>query len=194
MKKLLSIALAAIMTVSVFALSVVPAMAADTVNSPTATTAKKNGVSLKVNGKPNNRNVTYRTTTTSTGAEVITFAYESTGTDSASAGEFVGWSQNLTEIGLVEGEDFTIVQNADGTLTVTLVSEKAIAALENGKIEVNAIVKDEPTTASSTATTKKNDSSKSPATGIVSSAVAGSVAVAFAGAAVLAATKKKDAE
>lgn len=186
MRKLLSVILAAVMTVSVFALSVVPAMAADTVNSPTATTAQRKGVTLRVNGR-NSRNISYRTVVSEDGSEVVTFTY-------TAEGKVIGWEQNLKELGLVEGTDFTAVHNADGTYTISFISEKAIAALDSGDVVVNAVVEEASTSTTSAATTKKNDSSKAPDTGIASTAVAGSLAVAFAGAAVLAATKKRDAE
>lgn len=182
MKKLLSVVLAAIMTVSVLAVSVVPAMAA-TVNSPTATTAVNKKPTLEVNGAPTSTDITY--SADENNANEVTFSYVGEGT-------LIGWEDNLESLGLAEGTDYTIAYNEDGSLTVTFISVEAIDAWENGEVVINAIVDLGET--GTTATTKKNDSSKAPATGMSASLVAGGVAVACAGIAVLAATKKKDAE
>lgn len=186
MKKLLSVVLAAIMTVSVFALSVVPAMA-ETVNSPTATTATSKKPTLMVNGVPTQSDISY--TSSDTVPNVVVFTY-------AGEGTIVGWEDNLSDLSLVEGEDYTVAYNEDGTLTITFISETAIDEWEAGNITVNAVVEydEDATTTTSAATTKKNDSSKAPATGMSTAVVASGVAVACAGIAVLAATKKKDAE
>lgn len=181
MKKLLSIVLTAIMAVTVFTASVVPAFAADFL-SPSATTAKEKGPITTVNGATNTTDITY--TPDSTDSNKITFTYTGDGT-------LIGWDTNLDALGFVEGQDYTITENKDGTLTIEFVSPDAIEALESGEVSVDAQVKLAATTA---AASKKNDSSKSPATGAVSAVVAGSVAVACAGVAVLSATKKKDAE
>lgn len=182
MKKVLSILVAAIMTVSVFTLSVVPAFAAD-VYSPTATTAANKGPSTQVNGVNNTTDITY--TPDSKDSNTITFVYTGEGT-------LTGWDENLAALGFVEGEDYTITNNSDGSLTITFLSADAIASYENGEVIVNALVDFD--TATTTASASTNDSSKSPATGLSSAVVAGSVAVACAGVAVLAATKKRDAE
>lgn len=187
MKKLLSIILAAIMTVSVFALSVVPAMAADTVNSPSAEPINFDGVILMVNGVATSKGITYRVENVN-GTDVVIYTYTAEGT-------LKSWEQNLDSLGCVNGVDYTAVQNADGTFTISFITDKAKEALGSGKVVVNAIVDfGGKETTKVPGTTNKNDSSKAPATGVASSAVAGSVAVAFAGLAVLAAAKKKDAE
>ncbi|MDE6469833.1 MAG: hypothetical protein K2L19_02280 [Eubacterium sp.] len=185
MKKLLSIILAAVMTVTVFALSVVPAMAADTVNSPTASTAERKDVTLQVNGVVTKTAITYGPSANKNNTVVFTYKGE---------GALKGWENNMESLGFVAGKDFTATTNADGTYEITFITDEAMVSFSTGKVVVNALVDLGTGTTSVTATTKKNDSSKAPATGISSSVVAGSVAVAFAGAAVLAATKKKDAE
>jgi len=181
MKKLLSIVLAAIMTVSVFALSVVPAFAAD-VHSPTASTATNKGPVTEVNGVNNTTDITF--TPDSNDKNKITFVYTGEGT-------LKGWEHNMNALGFVDGTDYTTANNSDGSFTITFITDDAYAAYENGKVVVNALVDFGTAT---TAPSKKNDSSKSPATGLSSAVVAGSVAVACAGVAVLAATKKRDAE
>ena len=80
-------------------------------------------------------------------------------------------------------------------MTINFISEAANEDWDNGEVVVNALVDfGDGTTAVSVDTTKANDSSKAPATGMSASVVAGSVAVACAGIAVLAATKKKAAK
>lgn len=186
MKKLLSVVLAAIMTVSVFAISVVPAMAADTVNSPTATTAVDNAPTLMVNGVVTVTDITY--TVSGTSVQSVTFRYVGEGT-------LIGWEHNLQKLGLTESTDYTVVNNADGSLTINFISAAANEDWDNGEVTVNALVDfGDGTTAVQVDTTKANDSSKAPATGISTSLVAGSVAVACAGIAVLAATKKRSAK
>ena len=181
MKKFLSVILAVMMAVSVFAISVIPAMAADTVVSPTASTVAPQGHSLNVNGAPNNGDISYTEDTERPFS--YTFTYDG-------PGDLEGWENNLDDFGLVEGVDYTAVMNEDGSYTITFLTEKAEKYFQNDQLNVNAVVKfDENTTV--TAVTNKNDSSKAPATGMSSSVVAGSVAVACAGVAVLAATKKK---
>lgn len=185
MKKLLSIILAAVMTVSVFALSVVPAMAADTVNSPTAPIAVSKGAVLQVNGVVTKTAITYANSESKNNTVVFTYVGE---------GTLKGWENNMESLGFAEGKDFSATMNSDGTYEITFFNDSALACFAKGTLVVNAIVDLGTGTTAVTVTTKKNDSSKAPATGISTSVVAGSVAVAFAGAAVLAATKKKDAE
>lgn len=181
MKKLLSVVLAAIMTVSVFALSVVPAMAA-TVNSPSGVPIIDNRPGLEVNGAPTSTDINYAADENN--ANEITFTYVGEGT-------LTGWEDNLESLGLAEGTDYTVTYNNDGSMTIAFLSQDAVDAWNNGQIVVNAIVDNAgPTT---TEPSKKNDSSKAPATGMTA-LTAGGVAVACAGMAVLAATKKKDAE
>ncbi|MCM1114946.1 MAG: hypothetical protein NC397_05565 [Clostridium sp.] len=185
MKKMLSVLLAAIMTVSVCAVSVIPAMAAP---SPTATTATNKRPSLEVNGVANNKDISY--TPDKDDASSITFTYDGEGT-------ITGWENNLDDLGYVEGTDYIATENEDGTYVIDFLNTEALEAFENGDVIVNALVDFDETDAEPTKkneTTKKNDSSKAPATGIATSVIAGSVAVAGAGIAVLSATKKRDAE
>lgn len=181
MKKFLSVFLAVMMAVSVFAVSLIPAMADNTtVKSPSASPVGPSGPTLEVNGAPAGSDITY---TEDEGDYSYKFNYVGGGT-------LLGWKDNLNDLGLVEGVDYTAVENADGTYTITLISETARSYWDNNQLIVDAIVKlNESTTAATS--TNTNDSSKAPATGMSSSVLAGSVAVACAGVAVLAATKKK---
>lgn len=178
MKKLLSVLLAAIMSVSVMAVAAVPAFA---VPSPTGSTAAPKGPITEVNGSVNDKDITF--TPDANDSNTIIFDYTGEGT-------LIGWEENLNDLGLVEGTDYTKSENPDGTLTITFITDKAQQAYNNGSVVVNALVK----FASTTTSAKKDDSSKSPSTGFTTSVVAGSIAVAGAGVAVLSAIKKRDAE
>lgn len=189
MKKILSIMLAAVMAVSALVVSALPVMAED-VLSPTASTAVDKKPTLQVNGVTTTTDVTYAADPED--SNVITFTY-------IGDGDITGWETNLAELGFVEGEDYLITENEDGTLTITLISDEAIAAWKNGDFVINTLVdfgEEEEATApsSSPATTKPNTSAKSPSTGASTAVIAGTVAAAGAGIAVLAALKKRDAE
>lgn len=183
MKKLISMVLSLVM-VAAMALCTVPVMAKDVI-SPTATTAQNKKPILEVNGSGTDTDITY--TVDPTNPNKVTFEYNGDGT-------LVGWETNLTdELGLVEGTDYETQFNEDGSFTVTFISEEAISAWDEGIVKVNALVEyDEESTTKPSA--KPNDSNKSPGTGAPTSAIAATVAVAGAGFAVLAATKKRDAE
>lgn len=178
MKKILSVILAVMMSVSALAVAAIPAIAAE---SPTATQATDKGPTTQVNGSNNDKDVHY--TPNPNNSSEITFEYTGEGT-------LTGWEDNLNDLGLVEGTDYTKVKNPNGSLTITFLSDKAKDLFNNGDVVVNAIVK----FATVTTTGAANHSSTSPATGVTTSVIAAGVAVAGAGIAVLAATKKKDAE
>lgn len=178
MKKLLSLALAALMAVSAFAVSVVPAMAAETVNSPSAVVIVS--PVTQVNGVANSADITF--TQSVDDPYSVSFTY-------TGKGILKDWEYNLQTLGFVEGTDYTVSESNDGVLTITFITDDAKAALEADKVIVNAIV--DMTGVDTNA--DKNDSSKSPDTGVATSAVAGGVALAMAGLAVISA-KKKDAE
>lgn len=190
MKKIISLVIAAMMAVSMFAVTV-PAMAAN-VSSPTAATLQEGKAQTTVNGETR-QGVTYSVNAQT--KKSVTFTYNGEGT-------FKSWTDNLSALGLAEGTDYTKVLNADGSQTITFISQKAITSWNNGSVVVNAVVEfaDDTTQATEKDTTKatkatepkKNSSSKSPATGASSAVMAGAIAVAGAGIAVLAATKKKE--
>ncbi len=188
MKKLLSIILSAIMAVSMCTAFALPVLAAD-VKSPTAATLQNDKATVTVNGE-NKQGVVY--SPSSTNPNEITFKYDGDGT-------LTGWENNLAALGLVEGTDFKLAQNADGSLTITFISQNAVTQWNAGKVSVNALVDFEEETSEEVIeeeeeTTKKNASSKSPSTGASTAVLAGSIAAAGAGIAVLAASKKRDAE
>lgn len=190
MKKIVSIIIATMMAISMFAVSV-PAMA-ENVSSPAAVTIADGKVKTTVNGKER-QGVTYKINASK--PNEVTFTYNGKGT-------LKSWSDNLSSLGLVEGTDYTITVNKDGSETISFISRKAVTAWNNGSVVVNAVVDfDEATTKASKASkeskekttkAKKNTSSKSPATGASSAVLAGGVAAAGAGIAVLAAMKKKE--
>lgn len=190
MKKIISLVIAAMMAVSMFAVTV-PAMAAN-VSSPTAATLEEGKAKTTVNGETR-QGVTYSVNAQS--KKAVTFTYNGEGT-------FKSWTDNLSALGLAEGTDYTKALNADGSQTITFISQKAITSWNNGSVVVNAVVEfaddatkatEEDTTKATKATEpKKNSSSKSPATGASSAVMAGAIAAAGAGIAVLAATKKKE--
>lgn len=190
MKKIISLVIAAMMAVSMFAVTV-PAMAAN-VSSPTAATLEEGKAQTTVNGEAR-QGVTYSVNAQT--KKSVTFTYNGEGT-------FKSWTDNLSALGLAEGTDYTKVLNADGSQTITFISQKAITSWNNGSVVVNAVVEfaDDTTQATEKDTTKatkatepkKNSSSKSPATGASSAVMAGAIAAAGAGIAVLAATKKKE--
>lgn len=188
MKKIISLVIAAMMAVSMFAVTI-PAMAAN-VSSPTAATLEEGKAKTTVNGETR-QGVTY--TVNAQNKKEVTFTYNGEGT-------FKSWTDNLSSLGLAEGTDYTKVANADGSQTITFISQKAITAWNNGSVVVNAVVEFADATTEVTAEEKtskatepkKNSSSKSPATGASSAVMAGAIAAAGAGIAVLAATKKKE--
>lgn len=190
MKKIISLVIAAMMAVSMFAVTV-PAMAAN-VSSPTAATLQEGKAQTTVNGETR-QGVTYSVNAQT--KKSVTFTYNGEGT-------FKSWTDNLSALGLAEGADYTKVLNSDGSQTITFISQKAITSWNNGSVVVNAVVEfaDDATQATEKNTTKatkatepkKNSSSKSPATGASSAVMAGAIAAAGAGIAVLAATKKKE--
>lgn len=180
MKKLLSLALAAVMAVSAFAVSVIPAMAAETVNSPSAEVIER--PTTQVNGVANSVDITF--TQSADDPYCVSFTY-------TGKGILKGWEYNLQTLGFVDGTDYTAAESKNGVLTITFITDDAKAALEADKVVVNAIV--DMSGVDSDSNADKNDSSKSPDTGLATSAVAGGVALAMAGLAVISA-KKKDAE
>lgn len=149
MKKIISLVVATMMAVSMMAVSALPAMAADNVSSPTAAVLQQGKAQTTVNGETK-QGVTYTVDTTK--ASKVTFSYKGEGT-------FKSWSDNLGSLGLAEGTDYTKATNADNSIVITFMSQKAITAWNEGKVVVNAIVEFATTTAASTteATTEATD-------------------------------------
>lgn len=140
MKKIISLVVATMMAVSMMAVSALPAMAADNVSSPTAAVLQQGKAQTTVNGETK-QGVTYTVDTTK--ARKVTFSYNGEGT-------FKSWSDNLGSLGLAEGTDYTKATNADNSIVITFMSQKAITAWNEGKVVVNAIVEFATTTAAST--------------------------------------------
>lgn len=175
MKKLLSVLLAAMMAFAAVSVTTISAFAADTnVSSPETTvlTIEKigyvNGVASKL--------VTY--SAAENDPTQITFTY-------TGSGKLVGWE--FPE--LTEDKEYEVVSEEGNSITVQLINGYT------GRVIANAIVEENGTTGTAevteATTAKKSESSESPATG---SAAAAGIALAGAGAAVLIALRKKDAE
>ncbi len=178
MKKVLSVMLSIIMTVCMLSVTAIPAMAAD-VNSPTAAVVTR--PTTQVNGGTVGENdIHYEQVNDN--PYTATFTYVGEGT-------LVGWEDNMADLGFTEGVDYTVVYNEDGSYTIMFISDEAQAAYTGNSVIVNAVVE----FADGSTTAVKNDSSKSPSTGLATTAIAGSAAAAMAGFAVLSA-KKRDAE
>lgn len=168
MKKFISVLLSVMMMISIGTISVMPVMAA-TVNSeePSAPIV----ITGQVNGQVSN-DVSYEVSP----ADPMEYTFSYTGNE-----EFLGWAFD----GLVEGVDYVVISE-DGT-TITI---KLTAAAAGKDVIANALTKsaepEEPEEPEEPA--KPDDSGKSPSTG---AGLAG-IAVAGAGVALLAASKKKD--
>lgn len=128
-------------------------------------TTKSNKITTEVNGKTST-DVTYEKDPTD--PRKITFTY-------TGDGDLIGWEFP----GMTEGVDYTVVKEKGNSITILLADDY------DGEVIANAIVKQRSTTP----TTKKNEKEKSPDTGAVAAA---GVAAMGAGAAILAALKKKE--
>ena len=182
MKKFLSVLLAVVMSVSVMAIASISAFA---VESPTATTAPDKEISFQVNGK-DSTDVKY----TFDDTEIPYHAeFEYVG-----PGRLVGWEDNMQALGFVLGVDYTRTVDANGKLKIDFLTEAAGEAFIAGDVVVNAIVEFDGAQTTAKVPVSSDSSSKSPSTGLATSVIAGSIAVAGAGVAVLSAAKKKDAE
>lgn len=167
MKKVLSVILSVMMVFSVFAVSATTVMAA--VGSIESTT-KQNTVIVQVNGQTTT-DIVYEKDPAD--PNKITFTY-------TGDGELIGWEFNITE-----GQEYRVVSEDGDSITIEIINGY------DGEVIANAIVKfdDGETTKKPV---KTNGGDKSPKTGV---AAASGLAVAGAGAAILAALKKKnDAE
>ena len=168
MKKLISVLLSIMMVVAVGAMSVVPAMAANS-NITVGSGDQKFTASGAVNGQPTTSDVTIKVSD----SDSYEVRFDYVGKD-----EFLRWEI----VGLEEGE-YTIVKKEGTTLIIKVNPSVAEAKRE---FTANAITKKSANSGSTTGNTDK--SGTSPSTG---ASVAG-VAVAGAGVALLTALKKKD--
>ncbi len=171
MKKILSILLAAMLAFSALgATSMMAFAASNTVVSPESTTRDNDKIG-QVNGKVSD-DVSYEVDPTD--PNKITFTY-------TGDGEFQYWKFP----GMTEGKDYKVVSQDGDSVTIQLLNDYA------GEVIGNAIVEFASETTTKKAA-KKDNKSSSPKTG---ASMATGLALAGAGAAVLAAMKKKqDAE
>ena len=173
MKKLISVLLSIMMIVAVGAMSVVPAMAANSSNITVGSGDQTFTASGAVNGQPTTSDVTIKVSDSD--SYEVRFDY-------VGKEEFLRWEI----IGLEEGE-YTIVKKEGTTLIIKVNPSVAESKRE---FTANAITKKSANSGSTTkpSTGNTDKSGTSPSTG---ASVAG-VAVAGAGVALLTALKKKD--
>ena len=173
MKKLISVLLSIMMIVAVGAMSVVPAMAANSSNFTVGSGDQTFTASGAVNGQPTTSDVTIKVSDSD--SYEVRFDY-------VGKEEFLRWEI----VGLEEGE-YTIVKKEGTTLIIKVNPSVAEAKRE---FTANAITKKSANSGSTTkpSTGNTDKSGTSPSTG---ASVAG-VAVAGAGVALLTALKKKD--
>lgn len=173
MKKLVSVLLSIMMIVAVGAMSVVPAMAANSSNITVGSGDQTFTASGAVNGQPTTSDVTIKVSD----SDSYEVRFDYVGKD-----EFLRWEI----VGLEEGE-YTIVKKEGTTLIIKVNPSVAESKRE---FTANAITKKSANSGSTTkpSTGNTDKSGTSPSTG---ASVAG-VAVAGAGVALLTALKKKD--
>lgn len=173
MKKLISVLLSIMMIVAVGAMSVVPAMAANSSNITVGSGDQKFTASGAVNGQPTTSDVTIKVSDSD--SYEVRFDY-------VGKEEFLRW-----EIVGLEESEYTIVKKEGTTLIIKVNPSVAEAKRE---FTANAITKKSANSGSTTkpSTGNTDKSGTSPSTG---ASVAG-VAVAGAGVALLTALKKKD--
>ncbi len=176
MKKVLSIVLSLVMLLSA-GMATMSAFAATVGSYESTTKPFDNKIITRVNGKDSN-DIDYEK---DDDKRQIKFTY-------TGDGKVTGWEFE----GMTEGVDYEIVERGDNYIIIHILEDY------DGDVIANAIV-EEPTSETTTvpesttaATTKKNEDQKSPATG---ASVAAGIAAMGAGAAILAALKRKnDAE
>ncbi|MBQ7202936.1 MAG: hypothetical protein IJS03_02835 [Eubacterium sp.] len=165
MKKVFSIAISALLVISIALISATTVFAA--VASPVKPTKPTKPPVTEVNGQTSD-DVTYKYENEE--HTIITFTY-------TGDGELKGWEFP----GMVEGEDYEIISEDGNSITIRLLNDY------DGSVVANAIVEEEGSTKAET--TKKNGDEKSPKTG---AAAATGIVMLGAGAAVLAALKRKE--
>lgn len=181
MKKLLSVIISVIAVVAVCASFAIPSMAAINVYSPEGEVIVHRLNEPTVNGEKSTK---IGAAQSSTDSDTFTFTFS--GTE-----KLLGWNlidKNGKKIALSDSDaSYKIVAKEGKILTIKILDWTYFEAPDG--YTVNALVEADSTGG----TADKDDSSKAPETGAVSIALA-SVAAAGAGAAVLALSKKKDAE
>lgn len=180
MKKLISVLISIIAVFAVCTAFAVPAFAAVDVYSPQGTKIEHSVNDPKLNSSSSNQ---VTGASVSAGSNKITFSY--TGSGTVDRWTVIDANGKVTEIDN-NSPYYKVISNDGKTITIEVLDWSYFEGANAHTF--NVITKDG---ASSNGT--KNDSSKSPSTGAVSVAFA-SMAVAGAGASILALTKKKNAE
>ena len=180
MKKLLSVIISVIAVATLTASFAVPAMAAVNVYSPEAVVIEHQANDPSVNKMPSNQ---VTGSQQAPGSNIVEFTY-------TGSLELIGWNlvdKNGNEIPLSKTAESYRIVSQDGNKLVIEILDWSYFESPDG-YTINAIVK-----GAETESGKKDDSSKSPSTGVASVAFA-SVAAMGAGVALLSLSKKKDAE
>ncbi len=187
MKKLMSVIISVIAAVSVCAAFAVPASAAINVYSPAGVAIVHSANDPLVNGAPSTQ---ISGAQQDAGSNVLVFTYSGSGT--LSGWNLIDSEGNAVSLSAVSAACRVVSQDGN-TLIIEVLDWDAFESPDG--YTVNALVEGESTTASTgeTTTVNKDDSSTSPSTGVVSIAFA-AIGAAGAGAAILALSKKKDAE
>lgn len=187
MKKLMSVIISVIAAVSVCTAFAVPASAAINVYSPAGVAIVHSANDPLVNGAPSTQ---ISGAQQDAGSNVLVFTYSGSGT--LSGWNLIDSEGNAVSLSAVSAACRVVSQDGN-TLIIEVLDWDAFESPDG--YTVNALVEGESTTASTgeTTTVNKDDSSTSPSTGVVSIAFA-AIGAAGAGAAILALSKKKDAE
>lgn len=187
MKKLISVLISVIAAVSVCAAFAVPASAAIHVYSPQGVAIMHSANDPLLNGQPTTQ---VKGAQVSAGSNQLVFTYS--GTAKLSGWNLIDSNGNAVAFSAVS-DACKIVSQEGNTLTIEILDWAAFES-PNG-YTVNALAATEGTTAgqaTETTTVNKDSSATSPDTGV--SVAAAAVCAAGAGAAILALSKKKDAE
>ncbi len=187
MKKFLSVLISVIAAVSVCAAFAVPASAAINVYSPQGVALMHSANDPLLNGKATTQ---VKGAQVSAGSNQLVFTYSGTA-------KLSGWNlidKNGNAIALSDASAVCSVVSQEGNTLVIEILDWDAFEYPDG-YTVNALAETEGTTGATsgeTTTVNKDDSATSPDTGV--SVAAAAVCAAGAGAAILALSKKKDAE
>lgn len=190
MKKLISVLISVIAAVSVCAAFAVPASAAIHVYSPQGVAIMHSANDPLLNGQPTTQ---VSGAQVSAGSNQLVFTYS--GTAMLSGWNLIDSNGNAIALSAVS-DACRIVSQEGNTLTIEILDWDAFESPDG--YTVNVLVETEGTEGTTsgqtteTTTVNKDDSATSPDTGV--SVAAAAVCAAGAGAAILALSKKKDAE
>lgn len=184
MKKVISVLISVIAAVSVCAAFAVPASAAIHVYSPQGVAIVHSANDPLLNGKPSTQ---VSGSQVSAGSNQLVFTYS--GIATLSDWNLIDKDGKAVDLSAVSSACKVISQDGN-TLVIEVLDWSAFESPDG--YTVNALAEVEGTTSGETTTVDKDDSATSPDTGV--SVAAAAVCAAGAGAAILALTKKKDAE